>query len=202
MRNPTSIIALILGIAAITGIVMVLLPNKEIQDDPGTAPSLEGAAEPEPDRKQAASPVPVVPNNAGVVRTDGILTDGPVPERLDIRSSLPPGTTVPVRDLPHIDHGIPMPNGSFLPLLNGMTQAPRIMRAPRDGDPGPIVAKTVDGSGYEWWVHADGSTTTSKYKQVVLEDGTSYWDPATFHNTPRGKESTIPLDPKAQKKGR
>ncbi len=202
MRNLTTILAVVIGIVVLSALILLLLPTEVSPDKPELTPKT-GSTDPQVPLQQAKSPIPGVTNNTGVQRTDGILTDGPVPKRLDIRSSLPPGTTVPVGKMARVDHGIPMPDGSFLPLLNGMTQAPPINRSSSLGDPGPIVAKTVDSAGFEWWIHADGSTTTSKYKEVVLQDGTRYWDPASLHTAPQPEGSTFdvgpdgkPIDPK------
>ena len=105
---------------------------------------------------------------------------GPVPTPLHVRSPFPPGTVIPVTELPPVDNGIPLPRGGYLPFLNGMTYSPGIARDPRFGPVPPVVAKLVDTEGFEWWMHADGSVTTSIYRQVSVP-GETAWDSATRH---------------------
>ncbi len=193
MRHLPNIPAAVLGITVL-GVIIYTMTVDSHDDSVPTGAAEIGKADAPATPKQVSRALKNRNHQLGVVRTDGILTDKGVPKPLHIRSPLPPMTTVQVSDLPRVDHGIPMPDGTFLPLLNGMTQAPPINREKRFGDPGPIVAKTVDSAGFEWWIHADGSTTTSKYKEVVLQDGTRYWDPAAFHNIAMPKDSMVAVD--------
>ncbi len=99
------------------------------------------------------------------------------------KSNLPWGTRHTIKNLPAVNNGIPLPDGSFIPFLNGMTHAPPLHRDPRHGPVPPVVAKVVDDEGFEWWEHADHSVTTSRYKGVEV-GGESYWDPGTDHLVP------------------
>ena len=84
----------------------------------------------------------------------------------------PPGPRAPLR-LPQLDGGIPLGDGSFLPPLNGVKVRdgiPPIRRDHRLPPPGPVVAKHVDDTGQEWWVHADGSLTSEMKCTAVARD--------------------------------
>ena len=59
--------------------------------------------------------------------------------------------------------GIPVGNGTYLPLLNGVPSAPVISRDESAGPVPPVIAKIVDHEGTEFWEHSDGSTTTSRW---------------------------------------
>ena len=58
-----------------------------------------------------------------------------------------------------------LPNGDYVPSLNGVIDAPA-MRWPDDRPYAQVIGKERDGRGQEWYVHADGSksTTTSVYR--------------------------------------
>ena len=124
----------------------------------------------------------------------------PVPFRTDrasdrphhVLSRLPPGTIVPITELPKVKEGIRMPDGTLLPFLNGMTFAPPAAISGRNGPLAPVVAKAVDEGGFEWWVHADGSTTTCRYKQVTVM-GKTYWDPGTEHWSVRKRDDMVDI---------
>lgn len=62
--------------------------------------------------------------------------------------------------------GIEFPDGTKLPLLNGLSEAPPL--APRHGAVrlAPVVAVVVDADGWEWYEHADGARTTSRLQAV------------------------------------
>jgi hypothetical protein len=65
--------------------------------------------------------------------------------------------------------------------LNGVTQAPVIPREKVCGPLPPVVAKLWDAGGFEWYEHADGSTTTSRPHTVIREDGSEYVTIETVH---------------------
>ncbi len=109
-----------------------------------------------------------------------LLTNEKVPVPLHVKSTHLPGTIIPVKNLPAVENGIPLPGGGFLPFLNGMTYSPQLHRDPRFGPVPPVTAKLVDAEGYEWWMHEDGSVTTSIYQQITVP-GSTYWDSATKH---------------------
>ncbi len=109
-----------------------------------------------------------------------LLTNERVAVPLHVKSPHPPGTIIPVEGLPAVENGIPLLGGGFLPFLNGMTYSPILHRDPRFGPVPPVTAKLVDAEGYEWWMHMDGSVTTSIYQQITVS-GLTYWDSATKH---------------------
>ena len=114
------------------------------------------------------------------VRALPFLTNERVAIPLHEKSLHPPGTIIAVDGLPVVEKGIPLPGGGFLPFLNGMTYSPQLHRDPRFGPVPPVTAKLVDADGFEWWMHADGSVTTSIYQQITVP-GSTYWDSATKH---------------------
>ncbi len=101
------------------------------------------------------------------------------------------GTRKPVQ-LPAAGAGIPMGDGSFVPPLNGVTVAdgiPPVRRNRRLPPPGPIVAKIVDGSGQEWWEHADGSQTSCSFASVTDRHGVTRRIVSTQHGAATPRES-------------
>ena len=88
------------------------------------------------------------------------------------RPEMPPANKVDaalraeVASLPkHLKSGIRCPDGSYLPLLNGVPYAPPLLR---DGAMPKVVAKVVDHAGCEWWKHADGSLTTTRWVDAQI----------------------------------
>lgn len=112
------------------------------------------------------------------------LTNKKSDRPLHTKSRYPPGTRIPVRIAERPKSGIPCPDGTFLPFLNGMTAAPAVQRDPAYGPVPPIVGIVVDADGIEWWEHADGSTTTCHYIGVTAH-GENYFDPTTRHALPK-----------------
>ncbi len=108
-------------------------------------------------------------------------------------SKYPPRTRIPVANLPKVTQGIPCPDGSFLPFLNGMTWAPPLQRDPGLGPVPPVVAIQVDDAGIEWWEHADGSVTTCHYHEITAL-GQKYFDPVTRHGAAKPSSQILGLD--------
>ena len=163
-------VVLVLVAFAISGL-LILGPTRGPGSDVPQVPPVDnsdsgGSAPP----WQAVLGVPALP----------MTTNEKVQVPLHLKSPHPPGTVIPVPGLPEVDNGIPLPGGGYLPFLNGMTYSPNLYRDPRFGPVPPVVAKLVDGDGYEWWMHEDGSVTTSIYQQVTVP-GEVYWDSATKH---------------------
>ena len=152
------------------------------------------AGSPGDDRIQPAAPTISAPVPAARTAQAAVSVEHRVFSRPTMRRSPhPPGTRIPIDSLPEVDSGIPLPDGSFLPLLNGMTYAPMLQRDARYGPLPRVVAINVDGDGYEWYEHADGSTTSSKYQEVLIRGGeVRYWDPATYHGVPDHNETGMP----------
>ena len=121
------------------------------------------------------------------------LTDKKSSRPLHTKSKYPTGTRIPVRIAERPKQGIPCPDGTFLPFLNGMTAAPALQRDPAYGPVPPIVAIVVDADGIEWWEHADGSTTTCHYIGVTAH-GESYFDPTTRHALPKPASQVLGAD--------
>jgi hypothetical protein len=96
------------------------------------------------------------------------------------RPAVSPGCRVEQRVAP-VGSGLRCPDGTFLPLLNGVPQAPPITRAPELGPLPPVVAIIVDQRGDRWYEHADGSATTTRFREVIA-DGVSLIDVETVHN--------------------
>lgn len=139
----------------------------------GGQPSAERAPAPAFRWEPQVEPVPPLP----------IPTDRKSEKPLHVKSPWPPGTRIPVSRLPKVEpgKGIGFFDGTWLPYLNGLNAAPPATRDPDLGRVPPVIAKVVDADGLEWWVHADGSATTTRYKQVTAL-GQTYWDPATEHS--------------------
>ncbi len=93
---------------------------------------------------------------------------------------LPPSSRVPLTMPKGFKSGMLCPDGSYLPLLNGVPRAGRVNRAPEDGPLPPVVAKVTDWGGYEWYEHADGSFTTTRWEKMTLH-GKPYEDVVTNH---------------------
>ena len=75
----------------------------------------------------------------------------------------PVRATAPV----HATHAVPatpalaLPDGSFVPLLNGVREAPRGSWWPAGQPWSPIVRRETYADGTEWYVHADGTKSTT-----------------------------------------
>jgi len=107
----------------------------------------------------------------------------------------PPGTAVHFEASldPHaFTAGIGCPGGGYLPLLNGVPFAQPLQRdVDRFGPVPRIVGKRTDAGGDEWWVHADGSETTSRWVTVAV-DGVARRDVRTDHIVPAPVEHGLP----------
>ena len=56
---------------------------------------------------------------------------------------------------------IAYPDGTFLPPLNGVEHAPRVAFHPRIMPFTPVVGLERDATGREWYVHEDGTRSTT-----------------------------------------
>jgi hypothetical protein len=68
-----------------------------------------------------------------------------------------------------------LPDGTFLPALNGVRSVPTTSWWPGDRPWSPVVRKETYADGSEWYVHADGSKSTTKMvwrSDLGREDGT------------------------------
>jgi hypothetical protein len=102
---------------------------------------------------------------------------------------LPPNSRLPLTLPPGIRSGLRCPDGTFLPLLNGVPEAYPLKRAARFGPMPPVVAKVTDSGGYEWYEHADGSLTTTRWtpSEYMGKPGMTV---VTSHNVPQDPRTT------------
>src|SRR6186713_3272922 len=73
----------------------------------------------------------------------------------ELSRKLRPGERVTVRLPEGLKAGIRFPDGSYLPCLNGVTDAPAVTRAQCMGPMPPVIAKLCGRDGLEWWEHTD-----------------------------------------------
>lgn len=86
------------------------------------------------------------------------------PSSPDYARPVPRGSERPVTIPTDLRSGIRCPDGSFLPLLNGVPHAGALGRdSDLSGPLPPVVAKRTEMDGTEWWIHADGSATTTRW---------------------------------------
>ena len=162
-------------------------PLRAAPEAPPREQSAERAPEPQPELAQSSITAHVQQE----------LTNKKSPVPLHQKSRYQPLTMFRFDKVPTAEpgKGITFPDGTTLPYLNGMTWAPMVSRSRDVAAPiAPVIGLVVDQEGFEWYWHADHSTTTTRYKQVTF-NGETYWDPATEHAAPRKKEHMIGLDP-------
>lgn len=80
-------------------------------------------------------------------------------------------------------HGIKCPDGSYLPVLNGVPEELvwPLGRSAEDGPLPPVIGLVTDRDGIRWYEHADGSATTTQWGPARLEDGTKTQVVVTRH---------------------
>lgn len=108
------------------------------------------------------------------------------PQRLSVEYVAPPTLRDP--DAATRARMVQLPNGDFVPALNGVVNAPR-MEWGSDTPYSPIIGKERDSRGQDWYVHMDGSksTTTNVYRSDLGRyDGSTQ----VAHPTP-----ALPLEP-------
>ena len=100
----------------------------------------------------------------------------------NVLSSLRVGTREPLLADPLASTGIELPNGTFLMTLNGVVDPPKLI-VPRGTVVAPAAAVFVGPDRIEWYVHLDGSYTTSRWvwNRVLLR-----WEPSSFYVPPGG----------------
>lgn len=159
MMSPGARLLLIAGVAvALTGALLAsgVLDGKEAAPGP-RADSRDTFV-----RTRTSAPLRAAPGE----ELPAAAQDPGVPP--EARRKFPPGSRIPMR-VPWTKSGIPVGNGRYLPLLNGVPFAPAISRDPEWGPVPPVVAKIVDDEGVEYWEHADGSTTTTRFLEVEYQ---------------------------------
>ena len=107
--------------------------------------------------------------------------DAPLEDCEPWQRVLPPRSRVPLRLKPQ-KQGIRCPDGTYLPLLNGVPHAPPISRSTNASTLTPVVELLVDDTGCQWFVHADGSATTSRWVDYTDSQGKRDRQVVTDHN--------------------
>lgn len=102
-------------------------------------------------------------------------------ESPNVRSRLAPGTRIALDLPPRAKFGIPLPDGTALPALNGAVRVGPFQRPAERGPLPSVVGVLVDENGFEWYEHSDGSMTTSRW--VWLADK-KRWEARSFHAIP------------------
>ncbi|HLQ36847.1 MAG TPA: hypothetical protein VK348_03535 [Planctomycetota bacterium] len=103
----------------------------------------------------------------------------------NVQSALLPGTRVQLLAPPRASKGIPLPDGTCLPPLNGVQQSGPVSRPPTAGPLPPVTGIQVDDSGLEWYEHEDGSLTMSRF---VWRKDHKRWEAVTVHSIPAAKQ--------------
>jgi hypothetical protein len=146
----------------------------------------------------APVPVPGAPAAAALpaaaASAPGPAASATLPDELTRR--YPPGTHVPFPrplDPRQFSSGLGCPGGGHLPLLNGVPAARPLHRnTSLHGPVPPVIGKRVDASGDDWYVHADGSETTTRWTTLTVE-GIERRDVRTDHLVPaRGEHGLGP----------
>src|SRR5690606_36359339 len=81
-----------------------------------------------------------------------------------------------------------LPDGTSVPPLNGV-ERPAILPWPPHRPWSPIVGKETDEDGVQWYVHADGSSTTT---QMAWHPQLGRLDPVTIVLNPVAKTAVRP----------
>lgn len=98
-----------------------------------------------------------------------------------------------------------MPDGTWLPVLNGAYGAPAA-NWPKDTPYSPVIKKVVDKGGLEWYVHKDGSytITQNEYRADLgrTEPSTTVYNPkkALPMNPEEAKEAERQMKEAAQRR--
>lgn len=176
MLVPRMLLAAALAAVAILGSV-ALLGRPEPAPRPVTAAATPDSADPAP-RTAEGDPRP------------------PAPDEPDASE---PKFTIPANARQHESipdewrKGIGCPDGSVLPLLNGVPYARPVNRDPDQGPLPPVVEIVKDAGGYDWYRHEDGSYTTARWVPMRIQSGDDVVDVSevvTSHVVPMPGEPT------------
>ena len=139
---------------------------------------------------------PVAAHPPAQLTVDAVARGVRLPQELHRR--YPPRTRVAFAtslDPRDFTTGIGCPGGGFLPLLNGVPAAQPLHRNVESDGPVPLViGKYVDEEGSDWYVHADGSETTTRWATLGVE-GVPRRDVRTDHTVPARSEHGLPAGP-------
>ncbi len=150
----------------------------------------------QPTVQPAADAPPEAPASVPAVNIAPAQPDGEVELPLAFYQKLPPNSRIPLTIPPGTKSGVLCPDGTFLPLLNGVPNAPgSVSRGAEDGPLPPVVAKRTDADGGEWYEHADGSLTTTRWRTSTGPDGIPRQIVATSHIVPIDESRALPGAP-------
>lgn len=138
-------------------------------------------------QSRPASQAESLPASAPMAASD---EDGLPPEAL---KKYPPNSFIALRLPTNLKKGVKLPDGSYLPLLNGVKFAQPVQRSTWDGPITPVVGKITDQEGIEYWVHADGSTTTTRFMETTGPDGKPFQNTATIHAAKVADKQGVPM---------
>lgn len=144
-------LALLCIVAAIGGWLLFRGSPTGAASGPEATDSAEAATTPQPD----TPPAPAV-DQAPATPPEGTEARGPIGPVVAGPLRLTPPT--PVRTPSDRSRMLQLPDGSFVPALNGAIDPPAISW-PSDKPWSPIVGREIDTVGKEWYVHADGTKT-------------------------------------------
>ena len=86
-----------------------------------------------------------------------------------------------------------------MPLLNGVPFAQPLHRnVEMFGPVPPVVGKYVDEEGSDWYVHADGSETSTRWMTMQVE-GVARRDVRTDHTVPTRDEHALSTGPEQRR---
>lgn len=142
-----------------------------------------------------ASDETVAPAEPQVAEVKGDVQPGSAPEvklPAAFYRKLAPRSRIPLRLPDGIKSGLRCPDGTYLPLLNGVPHAYPLNRPARNGPLPPVVAKVTDWGGYEWYEHADGSHTTTRWTPMRTAGGETRLEVVTDHEAPYDSRFGMP----------
>ena len=152
MNSKLAVLVLLCVVAAIGGWLLLFRGSAAAAS---AGPDATAATDVPPASAQETLPAPVA-------------TDAPAAPEPDARAQAPLGPVVagparltpptPVRTPQDRSRMLQLPDGTFVPALNGAIRPPPISW-PNDKPWSPIVGREIDTLGNEWYVHADGTKT-------------------------------------------
>jgi hypothetical protein len=140
-------------------------------------------------------PPPPVTQSQAVARLSATARARGVQLPDELTRAYPPRTRVTFAlplDPRDFEAGLACPGGGFLPLLNGVPHAQPLHRnLELHGPLPPVIGKYVDADGDDWYVHADGSETTTRWTTIAAQ-GVSTRDVRTDHTVPARGDHGLP----------
>ncbi len=105
-----------------------------------------------------------------VVEAESKIEPVPLADRAEA-----PGSFLQQR-VARVDAGIPCPDGTFLPPLNGVRPGdpiPAMRREAYMAPLGDVVGMWTDEDGLAWWVFEDGSAVSTRWVTIDVADGST-----------------------------